>query len=35
VKLLVAEGEDVPSGSAFLAFDPAHAQVYAGSWIVE
>jgi glycerol transport system ATP-binding protein len=35
VKLLIAEGEEIPSGATFLVFDPGHAQVYSGSWIVE
>jgi glycerol transport system ATP-binding protein len=35
VKLLVAEGGEIPSGATFLVFDPGHAQVYSGSWIVE
>ncbi len=35
VKLLVGEGESIPSGSSFLAFDPGHTRVYAGGWMVE
>ena len=34
IKLLVAEGSDIPSGSAFLEFDQAHTQVYDRGWIV-
>ena len=35
VKLLVSEAEALPAGSAFLAFEPGHARVYAGGWLVE
>ena len=35
VKLLVGEGETIPSGTARLAFDPGHTRVYAGGWMVE
>ena len=35
IKLLVEEGQEIPDGSAFLAFDKAHAQVYADGWLVE
>ena len=34
IKLLVAEGEALPSEGAHLRFDPAHTQVYADGWIV-
>ena len=34
IKLLVAEGEALPSESAHLRFDPAHTQVYADGWII-
>ena len=35
IKLIVEEGGAIPSGSAFLAFDPAHSQIYANGWLVE
>jgi glycerol transport system ATP-binding protein len=35
IKLLVEEGQPIPDGSAFLAFDRSHAQVYADGWLVE
>jgi glycerol transport system ATP-binding protein len=35
IKLLVEEGQPIPDGSAFLAFDKAHAQVYSDGWLVE
>ena len=34
VKLLVKEGDAIPEGSAHLAFDPAHTQVYRDGWMV-
>ena len=34
VKLLVPDGETIPEGKAFLAFDPAYTQVYDGGWMV-
>ncbi len=34
IKLLVAEGEALPSEGAHLRFDPAHTQVYADGWII-
>jgi len=34
IKLLVAEGDELPSEGAHLSFDPAHTQVYADGWIV-
>ena len=34
IKLLVAEGEELPSESAHLRFDPTHTQVYADGWII-
>jgi glycerol transport system ATP-binding protein len=33
VKLIVAEGDDIPTGKAKLAFDPSHTQVYSDGWI--
>jgi glycerol transport system ATP-binding protein len=33
IKLLVKEGETVPEGSTFLAFDPDHTQVYEDGWM--
>jgi glycerol transport system ATP-binding protein len=35
MKLLVGEGEAIPSGSAFLELDPVHTRIYAGGWLVE
>ncbi len=35
IKLLVQEGEALPSQDARLRFDPAHTQLYADGWIVE
>jgi glycerol transport system ATP-binding protein len=35
VRALVPEGLPVPEGSARVRFDPAHAQIYADSWILE
>jgi glycerol transport system ATP-binding protein len=35
VKLLVDEGEGIPTGATFLAFDPGHTRVYDGGWLVE
>jgi glycerol transport system ATP-binding protein len=34
IKLLVAEGEALPSEGARIDFDPAHTQVYADGWII-
>jgi glycerol transport system ATP-binding protein len=34
IKLLVAEGEALPSEDARIRFDPAHTQVYADGWII-
>jgi glycerol transport system ATP-binding protein len=34
IKLLVPEGETIPSGKVKLAFDPPHTQIYADGWIV-
>ena len=34
IKLLVAEGEALPSEGACIGFDPAHTQVYADGWII-
>jgi glycerol transport system ATP-binding protein len=33
IKLLLKEGESVPQGSTFLAFDPARTQVYEDGWM--
>ena len=33
IKLLLKEGEAVPEGGTFLAFDPAHTQVYEDGWM--
>ncbi|MCA3572537.1 MAG: ABC transporter ATP-binding protein [Aestuariivirga sp.] len=33
VKLLVKEGEQVPTGQTFLAFDPEHTQIYEDGWM--
>jgi glycerol transport system ATP-binding protein len=35
IKLMVNEGASIPGESAFLAFDPAHTQVYDNSWLAE
>jgi glycerol transport system ATP-binding protein len=35
IKLLVAEGAPIPSESAFLAFDRAHAHIYDKGWLAE
>jgi glycerol transport system ATP-binding protein len=35
IKLLVEEGQDIPTGTAFLSFDKAHSQVYSDGWLVE
>ncbi len=34
IKLLVPEGQSLPSDNAHIRFDPAHTQVYADSWAV-
>lgn len=34
IKLVVPEDEEVPTGSAFLAFDRDHTQIYDNGWIV-
>jgi glycerol transport system ATP-binding protein len=34
IKLLVAEGQPVPSGAAHLRFDPKHTHVYRDGWLV-
>ncbi len=34
IKLLVPEGESVPSGAAELRFDPAHTHIYRDGWLV-
>jgi glycerol transport system ATP-binding protein len=34
IKVLVPEGQPVPSGHAFLQFDPAHSQIYEDGWMV-
>lgn len=33
VKLVVPEGQDIPSSKAKLAFDPDHTQIYADGWL--
>ena len=33
IKLLVKEGDAVPEGRTFLAFDPSHTQVYEDGWM--
>jgi glycerol transport system ATP-binding protein len=33
IKLLLKEGESVPEGKTFLAFDPPHTQVYVDGWM--
>lgn len=35
IKLLVAEGRDIPTGLAHLSFDPEHTQVYEDGWMIE
>ncbi|UCH74287.1 MAG: ABC transporter ATP-binding protein [Rhodospirillales bacterium] len=35
IKLLVPEGEALPAGSAHIAFDPGHTQIYADGWMVD
>ena len=34
IRVLVPEGESVPEGSAHVAFDPAHTQIYEDGWMV-
>jgi glycerol transport system ATP-binding protein len=34
IKVLVPEGRSVPSGQAFLQFDPAHSRIYEDGWMV-
>ncbi|MEM7222974.1 MAG: ABC transporter ATP-binding protein [Pseudomonadota bacterium] len=34
IKLLVAEGSDLPSGAAHISLDPAHTQIYADGWMI-
>jgi glycerol transport system ATP-binding protein len=34
IRLLVPEGEDIPSGSAHVKFDAAHTQIYEDGWMV-
>jgi len=34
IKLLVPEGQPVPSGSAHVRFDPKHTHVYRDGWLV-
>ncbi len=34
IKVLVPEGQAIPSGQAFLQFDPAHSQIYEDGWMV-
>ena len=35
IKLLVSEGEEVPSENTHIQFDPHHTQVYADGWLVD
>ena len=35
IKLLLPEGEELPTGNVHLRFDPPHTQVYADGWMVE
>ncbi len=35
IKLLMAEGQALPTGAARLLFDPGHTHVYADGWLVE
>jgi glycerol transport system ATP-binding protein len=35
IKLLVEEGQDIPTGTAFLSFDKTHSQIYSDGWLVE
>jgi len=35
VRLLVEDGEDLPSETAYLGFDPAYTRIYADGWMVE
>lgn len=35
IHLLARDGEEIPSDSAFLAFDPARTRVYADGWLAE
>jgi len=35
IKLLVAEGRDIPSGKAHVSFDPEHTQIYQNGWMIE
>lgn len=35
IKLLVAEGQSIPSETAYLSFDKAHTQVYDNNWLAE
>ncbi len=35
IKLLVSEGEELPSENAHIRIDPLHTQVYADGWIVD
>jgi len=35
IKLLISEGEELPSENARVRFDPPHTQVYADGWIVD
>jgi glycerol transport system ATP-binding protein len=34
IKVLVPEGQPIPTGRAFLQFDPAHSQIYEDGWMV-
>ncbi len=35
IKLLVSEGEEVPSENTHIQFDPHHTQVYADGWLID
>ena len=35
VKLLVAEGTEIPAGPVKLALDPGHTRIYADGWMLE
>ena len=34
IKMLVPEGEPIPTGAARVRFDPAHSQIYRDGWMV-
>ena len=35
IRVLLPEGESVPSGSAYLSFDPKHTHLYSDGWLVK